>query len=306
METSAFGMVTILSLTLVSSRKLPVKLWSAGTISSNSTWEGKGNQLAKGTWQPANYVGTFRNGEGPKVKKVSKKAKKNGNENDLIFNDVQFSSTGAVPTASTNSYLLLRNDGEVVQYEKGNAVFTSNTAPEFAPIQWSNATSTLCLTAVSKNADASFSLCNGRADNQRWMLNSNKQVVNYGGLCLEGATGSSARSNTCGKDKVSQKWYWDSGYLRLGSTSGDCLKVIGTPPVLPLPEKDKSLPSDYAPRFDIFIGGRVGTGPVLDTVNAFKKRHAPSPGVSQPLTQSAPEIRNCQSNQPFTRMTWNL
>jgi hypothetical protein len=240
METSAFGMVTILSLTSVSSRKLPVKLWSAGTLSSESTWDGKGSRLEKGTWKPANYVGTFEGKRGAKVKKLSK----NGQSSNFKLTDINSSSSVVLnATQISNTYLLLRNDGEVVQYQVDNsittAVYTSNTAPKFAPIQWSNATSTLCLTAASKNADVSFRLCD-RQKGQQWMFNSDKQVLNQGtGGCLDGTSGKSARSSSCDSENTLQNWYWDKGYLRLGSKSGNCLKVKSLSTVVPVSEITK-------------------------------------------------------------------
>ena len=221
-ELLTFGMVTILLLTLVSTSTLPLKLWSSNTIAPYSTWEGPNNQLDLGNWKPSGHVTTFNSGV--KVEKYD-----NGQ-----FTDIHSSLNGRILNSTTipNSYFLLQNNGNLVQTADGRStpIYNSNTAPLWAPIQWSDGSSKRCVTTSASNL-ISFDLCNGRSNTQLWKHNSNLQVVNQlTGLCLDGTAGSSARSNTCDTSKASQKWSWVNGYLKLFAT-GKCLKVnsaIGT------------------------------------------------------------------------------
>jgi hypothetical protein len=199
----------------VSYPTIPLKLWSSNTTAPDSTWQGTNNKLAEGTWSPSDYVTTFNSGV--------KVQKKSGYE---PFTDIHSSLNGQVLNATTisNSYLLLRNDGNLVQTADGRStpIYTSKTAPVFAPIQWSDGSSKRFVTA-SASKIISFDLCNDRSSTQLWKHNSNGQVVNQGtSLCLDGAAGSSARSNTCDSKKASQKWKWVNGYLQVTS----CLKAI--------------------------------------------------------------------------------
>ncbi len=214
-----FGMVTILLLTLVSNSTLPLKLWSSNTVSPYSTWTGLGNQVSRGRWEPSEYVTTFYSGV--KVQKIGYES--------LIDIDPPLNGRIIYPTTISNSYLLLRNNGNLDQTADGRTslgpIYSSKTAPVFAPIQLAFGASTRCITAVRTNNVTTLNACMGRADNQRWMLNSNSQVFNNRtSTCLDVAADFSARSNKCDSKKSTQKWHWDNGYLKLTAT-GKCLKV---------------------------------------------------------------------------------
>ncbi len=205
-------------LTLVSTSTIPLKLWSSKTVSPKSTWTGQGNQLSLGTWFPSDYVTTFKSG-GVKVQKFHAQRLTNIDPplNGQIIN----------PTTISNSYLLLRNNGNLDQVADGlsTPIYSSKTAPVFAPIQLAGGASTRCITAVRTSNVTTLNACMGRADNQRWMLKSNKQVFNsFTGTCLDVAADFSARSNKCDSTKSTQKWSWVDGYLKLTAT-GKCLKV---------------------------------------------------------------------------------
>jgi hypothetical protein len=223
METSAFGMVTILSLTVVSNKTSPHKIWSSKTIAPESTWQGMNSLLSQGNWTPAYHVDTFLGRPGAKIVKL--------NEGQL--SQIDASLNGQVINATTifDTCLHLRNDGNLIQIASysTNPIYTSLTAPLWAPIQLRGRTSTSCITASASNV-TSLNTCVGQA-NQQWMLNKINQVVNQGtGTCLDVATDNSARSNKCDSRKSTQKWSWVDGYLKLTAT-GKCLKVksaIGT------------------------------------------------------------------------------
>jgi hypothetical protein len=216
-----FGMVTILLLTLVSFKANPLRLWSSNTNSPSSTWTGLGNQLSLGNWIPAGHVTTFESGV--KVEKFQ----------DGSLTDIHSSLNGQIlnPTTIPKSYFLLQNNGNLVQtaYGLSTPIYNSKTAPVFAPIQLVDGTSTRCITATAPNL-ISFNDCLDRNSTQLWKHNSNSQVVNQGtGLCLDGAAGGSARSNTCDSRKASQKWSWVNGYLQVTvSRKTSCLKATGT------------------------------------------------------------------------------
>jgi hypothetical protein len=218
-----FGMVTILLLTLVSNSMLPLTRWSSKTISPKSTWTGTGNQDSLGNWWPSNYVTTFDSGV-----KIQKFNRNNGQLSNI---DATLNGQVVASTTATNSYFLLRNNGNLDQVAGDTTIYTSRTAPLYAPIQWSNGASTRCITGVRPNNVISFNLCAHRAINQQWMLRSNGQVYNYGAMkCLDVAADNSAQSNICDSTKSTQKWRWENGYLKLIAT-GKCLRVksaIGT------------------------------------------------------------------------------
>jgi hypothetical protein len=109
MGISTFGMVTILLLTLVSIQANPSKIWSSNTV---PPWD---------TWQPANHVTTFKAG-GVAVRKFK----------DGLFTNIDPPLNGQIinPTTIPNSYLLLRNNGNLDQTADGRTspIYTSNTA----------------------------------------------------------------------------------------------------------------------------------------------------------------------------------
>ncbi len=176
---------------------------------------GKLDNRTRENWYPSDYVTTFKSG-GVKIQ---------------TFNSLTLNSPlkGQIinPTTISNSYLLLRNNGNLNQTADGRTtpIYSSKTAPVFTPIQLADGASTRCITAVRTNNVTTLNACMGRAENQLWMLNSNKQVFNSRtSTCLDVAADFSARSNKCDSTKSTQKWHWDNGYLKLTAT-GKCLKV---------------------------------------------------------------------------------
>ncbi len=103
-----FGMVTILLLNLVSNDTLPLKITVFNLIPPYSTWEGQGNQVSLGNWQPAYHVTTFRNTEGVWVRRLQQGQ----------LTNIDNSLNGIVLNGATNipgSVFQLQNDGNIVQ-----------------------------------------------------------------------------------------------------------------------------------------------------------------------------------------------
>jgi hypothetical protein len=221
----------------VSSRTLPMKIWSSNTIPPESTIDTvTTTSIEKSTtdtvtttsivarsltnnWSPAYHVASFS--DGVKVQKSQ--------FGRLTAIHAALTEQVLEPASKPNSYLVLRNDGSLHQVADGlsTPIASLQTAPLWAPIQLADGSSTRCVTVSASNL-ISFDLCNGRIETQKWMLRNNGQVFNQGtGLCLDVGAGSSARSNTCDWTKASQKWSWVNGYLQVTLNSGThCLKAI--------------------------------------------------------------------------------
>jgi hypothetical protein len=204
----------------VSSKKLPLKVKCSGTNATESTWEGIGNQVSKGTWKPAYHFATFHSGV--KVQKIV---------NGLSTTIATLFNSKFIPSA----VVALGNDGGVFQAKLENWDFTEvtysfNNVTTFAPIKWSNGLSgERCLSDTS--GKISFDSCNGRISTQQWIVKNNQvytnQVDTKARKCLDGNMTNPI--NTCDPSKKSQKWNWVCGYLQyLGGTGFNCLQADTT------------------------------------------------------------------------------
>ncbi len=128
-----FGMVTILLLTLVSTSTIPLKLWSSNTISPESTWVGRGNQLSQGIWKPANHIATFLGRPGAMLFKLQQQQ-----NNEIIATYIDSSLNGRVLNSTTipNTFLILQNNGNLEHTADGqqSIIYSSKTAPIRLPL----------------------------------------------------------------------------------------------------------------------------------------------------------------------------
>jgi hypothetical protein len=222
-----FGMVTILLLTLVSFKTYPARIWSSKTIAPESTWYGKNNKLSQGIWKPAYHVGTFLGKKGAMLLKRQK-------SQEVKFTQIDSSLNGRVLNSTTTpqTILLLQNNGNLKQTTNGteSIIYSSQTAPLWAPIKLVYGGNTRCATAEgSNNARITFSPC-GIPSRQHWRLAQDGSVLNRGwNSCLDIGADNIPKSNTCNPNKATQKWSWKNGYLR-NETGGKrkCLKTKST------------------------------------------------------------------------------
>jgi hypothetical protein len=192
----------------------PVLRWSSETTAPGSTWKEKDSRLANGTWTPAYHVGTFLGKKGAKLLKVEEK--ENGG---VKVSNIDPSLNGKLlePTTIPNSFLVLRNSGDLIQTADGrtNSIYKSPSAPTFAPIRVNRNSKgiiqTFCLTALP-NSGTSFETCKQNS-NQRWTLHQG-HVYNWGTKrCLEIGAKNSPLNKKCNLSKKSQKWQWSFGRL---------------------------------------------------------------------------------------------